>query len=178
MLLQPRLAMADFDRPLELLAACHERIKAQCDTLRRLAAHLPTHGCDAQAQEAASNVMRYFDSAGRHHREDEEQDLFPRMIAAAKDEGAERVALLVAQLSREHEEIERCWLAMRDTLECIAHGENAELDALTVNHLCGAYHAHMAVEDANLIPLARKLLTPESVAEFGKAMARRRGLKP
>lgn len=177
MLLQTRKDVADFDHPLEMLAACHDRIKAQCDTLQRLAVHLPAHGADAQAQQAASNILRYFDSAGRHHREDEEHDLFPRVIAAANDQGAERVALLVAQLNREHEEIERLWLELRDAVELIAHGENVVLDPLKVNQFCGAYRAHMAVEDANMIPLAHRLLTAESAAALGAAMARRRGLK-
>lgn len=177
MLLRRKQVMADFDHPLEMLAACHDRIKAQCDTLHHLAAHLPAHGADAQAQQAASNVMRYFDSAGRHHREDEEQDLFPRMIAGAKEEDAERVSSLVAQLSREHQEIEELWLKLRDGLESIAHGENMPLDPLAVNHFCTAYRAHMAIEDANLIPLAELLLANDAVADLGKAMAKRRGLK-
>jgi hypothetical protein len=75
MAIQIHRAVANFDHPLEMLTACHERIEAQCETLRRLAEHMPRHGCDAQAQQAASNVMRYFDSAVRHHREDDEPNL-------------------------------------------------------------------------------------------------------
>lgn len=170
-------ATADFDHPLEMLAACHERIEAQCDTLRRLAAHLPVHGCDAQAQQAASNVMRYFDSAGRHHREDEEQDLFPGMIAAAEGENAERIALLVGHLEHEHREIEQMWLGLRDALESIAHGDNAPLDAIEVSRFCGMYHAHMAMEEANLFPLAELVLGAGALAHLGKTMAKRRGVK-
>lgn len=177
MTVQMNQAMADFDHPLEMLAACHDRIKAQCATLSRLAAHLPAHGCDAQAQQAASNVMRYFDSAGRHHQEDEEQDLFPAMVAAAKGENAERIALLIAQLGEEHHEIEQIWLGLRKALESLAHGENAPLDALEVNRFCGMYRTHMAVEEANLIPLAELVLGGGALAALGRAMARRRGVK-
>lgn len=178
MTLQMNSRAADFDHPLEMLTACHGRIEAQCETLRRLAAHLPVHGCDAQAQQAASNVMRYFDSAGRHHREDEEQDLFPAMTAAAHGENAERIALLVSHLAHEHDELEKTWLGLRDALENIAHGENAPLDALEVNRFCGMYHAHMAMEEANLFPLAELLLGAGTIAGLGKAMAKRRGVKP
>ena len=53
---------AGFEVPLEMLAACHGRVEAQCATLRRLVAHLAAHGADEQARDAARAVMRYFDS--------------------------------------------------------------------------------------------------------------------
>lgn len=69
-----------FEVPLEMLAACHGRVQHQCKTLLRLVTHLQTHGADRPAQEAANAVMRYFDTAARHHHEDEEQDLFPALL--------------------------------------------------------------------------------------------------
>lgn len=172
---EPRVA--DFEHPLQMLEACHDRIRMQCETLGNLAAHLQTHGCDGQAQQAASNVMRYFDSAGRHHHEDEEQDLFPRMTAAAGGQNAGRVALLIDQLKREHQEMARLWLRLRRTLELIAHGGNVALDALEVSRFCAVYRAHIALEEANMIPLAALLLEEETLAAVGEAMAARRGIK-
>lgn len=170
-------AMADFDHPMEMLAACHERIESRCATLKRLADYLPRHGSDAEAQQAASNIMRYFDSAGRHHREDEEQNLFPAMLRAARGETAARVAMLVAQLGRDHDEIEQAWLGLRDALERIAHGGEAPLDAREVGRFCALYCAHMAVEEAHLFPLAELLLDTGALSGLGKAMAERRGVK-
>ena len=71
---------AGFEVPLEMLSACHHRIERQCATLRRLVDHLATHGPDQQARDAAAGVMRYFDTAGRDHHADEEEDLFPALI--------------------------------------------------------------------------------------------------
>lgn len=175
--LQNGSAVADFGQPLQLLKACRERIQTQCDTLRRLCVHMPVHGSDAQAQQAASNVMRYFDSAGRHHHEDEEQDIFPRMAASATGQNAERVALLIGQLKREHAEMTRSWLDLRDALEKIAHGGIEPLDELAVNQFCAMYGAHIALEQANLIPLAELLLDEAAFAAIGKAMAARRGIR-
>ena len=168
---------ADFEHPLEMLRACHDRIEAQCETLRQLAAHLPTHGSDAQAQQAASNVMRYFDGAGRHHHEDEEEDLFPRMIAAAHGQNVERVALLVSGLQSEHRDMEQMWDGMRDTLEKLAHGESTPLAEIEVNRFCTLYHTHIAMEEANMIPLAAMLLGADDLSQVGRAMAARRGVK-
>lgn len=177
MALQVKPVMADFEHPLEMLAACHDRIRLQCETLGRLAAHLPLHGCDAEAQQGASNVMRYFDSAGRHHREDEEQDLFPSMILAAEGEGARRTTLLISQLEQEHRKIEAIWLRLRDTLEDIAHGEAKMLDAIEVSRFCALYRAHMMLEEANLFPLAEMMLNAEQLAHLGRRMAQRRGVR-
>lgn len=169
--------MADFDHPMDMLMACHQRIEAQCMTLWRLADYLPQHGADAEAQQAASNVMRYFDSAGRHHREDEELDLFPAMLRAAKGETSERVALLIARASHEHTEIEQAWLKLRESLERIAHGGDTLLDIGDVHRLCSLYRSHIAVEEGHIFPLARTLLGIETLADLGGAMARRRGVK-
>ncbi|MCW5605690.1 MAG: hemerythrin domain-containing protein [Burkholderiales bacterium] len=169
--------LADFDHPLEMLMACHERITMQCETLARLAGHLPVHGCDAQAQQAASNVMRYFDSAGRHHHEDEELDLLPRMLAAARGQNAERVALLAARIRQDHAEMARLWEILREPLENIAHGGDAMLDTDAVDRFCTAYRAHMALEEENLIPLAESLLAAVDLAALGKDMAARRGVE-
>jgi hemerythrin-like domain-containing protein len=175
--LQRDTSIADFGQPLQLLKACHERIQNQCDTLRRLCVHMPVHGSDAQAQQAASNVMRYFDSAGRHHHEDEEQDIFPRMAACAKGENLERVALLTDQLKRDHDEMTRSWLDLRESLEQIAHGGAEPLDEQEVNRFCDLYSAHIAFEEANLLPLAQLLLDDAAFAAIGKAMAVRRGIR-
>jgi len=49
---------AGFEVPLEMLAACHQRVQSQCATLLRLVPHMAAHGADRQAQEAATAVMR------------------------------------------------------------------------------------------------------------------------
>lgn len=170
-------AVADFGQPLQLLKACHDRILSQCDTLRRLCEHLPQHGSDAQAQQAASNVMRYFDSGGRHHHEDEEQDIFPRLAASATGQDAERVALLTERLRREHVGMMQSWLDLREALEKIAHGGTVPLAEQAVNRFCESYGAHIAFEEANLIPLAERLLDDTAQAAIGKAMAERRGIR-
>lgn len=168
--------MAGFDDPLEMLAACHDRIRAHCETLRRLARHLTENGCDIQARQAAAGVLRYFDTAGRHHHEDEERDLFPRMRASATGETAVRVAGMIAQLEREHDSMNGFWSDVRTGLERIARGERAVLDVRALRSFCGVYNAHIAFEEANIIPLATTLLAPAALSDIGAAMARRRGV--
>ncbi|MCB1958559.1 MAG: hemerythrin domain-containing protein, partial [Rhodocyclaceae bacterium] len=68
---------AGFDQPFELLSACHDRVQRSLDLLRRLQDHLAIHGADGQAQDAARDVLRYFDIAAPLHHDDEERHIFP-----------------------------------------------------------------------------------------------------
>jgi hypothetical protein len=39
------------------------------------------------------------------------------------------------------------------------------------------YHAHMAMEEADLFPLAETILDADALARLGRTMAKRRGVK-
>lgn len=62
-------------------------------------------------RRAAHAVMRYFDSAARHHHEDEELDLFPALLESMA--GSEAVCLrdLTASLCNDHRRLEQRGLA-------------------------------------------------------------------
>jgi len=167
--------LPDFSQPIELLKACHQRIRSQCDTLRNLVEHMAANGCDAQARQAAEAVRRYFDTAARLHHEDEEDDLLPRMMSAATISRGSRLTRLVADIATEHRAIEKEWTEMRAALQEISAGENIPLDPLDVDRFVKLYHAHIATEEANVFPLAEMLLSRDDFAEIGAAMAQRRG---
>lgn len=162
-----------FDDPLALLRACHERILAQCRTLERLQQHLPSHGCDAQAQQAAQAILRYFDVAGRHHHDDEELDLFPALRASGDSEAHS----LIARLLAEHVEMESAWQALRPPLAALAQGLESVPDAGTVARFIALYRAHIALENPHLLPLAARLLNHEQQVSIGRRMAQRRGVE-
>lgn len=168
----PSTSNADFDHPLDMLGECHERIEERCALLHRLAAHLAANGCDEQARQAAANVVRYFDTAGEHHHEDEEKDLFPRLVGAVPEAGA-----LVHTLKREHGEMRTAWQALRVPLAAIAAGGGAALDAAQVERFTTLYRAHIAREEAELLPLAARVLDADTLREIGAAMAQRRGVR-
>jgi hemerythrin-like domain-containing protein len=151
------------------------RIRAQCDTLRALTEHVARAGFDEQARQAAHNVMRYFDMAARHHHDDEEEDLLPRMMAAATLSRGSKLTRLVAELTNEHRMMDREWSELRAVLQEISSGEKIALHALNVDRFVKLYHAHIAVEEASVYPLAEMLLSGEDLAEIGAGMAQRRG---
>jgi hemerythrin-like domain-containing protein len=168
-----RTAAADFDHPLEMLAACHDRIEERCDLLERLIDHLRQSGADREAQQAAANVIRYFDTAGENHHEDEEDDLFPQLLARDR----QAAEALVSRLLAEHRDMRAAWAGLRAPLARIAAGESALLDAAEVERFGTLYRRHIDVEERELLPLAGRLLDVNALAATGAAMARRRGVK-
>ena len=163
---------ASFESPLDMLHACHERIMDQCATLQKLMQHLPMHGCDAQAQQAAQGIMRYFDTAGKFHHQDEEVDLFP-LLKSAHSKEAEDLAL---RLEDEHLYLDEIWLALRAKLEEISQGKLASLDHKMIGDFSLAYGRHIMLENTRLLPLALKLLNETQLQQMGKNMAARRGV--
>jgi hemerythrin-like domain-containing protein len=165
-------AAPGFDDPLEMLQACHGRITAQCDTLQRLVVHLQMQGNDEQATQAATAILRYFDTAGQYHHQDEEQDLFPVLLAS----GDQEAAAYVAQLLEEHKVMDAAWQALRPLLVAIAADSADTLDADVAAHFIECYARHIEFENGQLLPLATKLLNAEQLQVLGRCMAERRGV--
>ncbi|MDO8350156.1 MAG: hemerythrin domain-containing protein [Gallionella sp.] len=165
-----------FDHPLEMLRACHGKILRQCDTLQKLAEHLERKGCDQQVQQAAQGILRYFDTAGQFHHQDEEQDLFPALRAAA---GADNLTLsaLLERLLAEHVFMLAAWEALQPVLLKLAQGNQAMLTAELSENFIARYTDHIAIENAELLPLAARLLDLQQMELIGRRMAERRGAK-
>lgn len=161
-----------FERPLDVLDACHGRIAHQCVTLENLLAHLPAHGADAQARQAARAVSTYFDTAAMQHHADEERNLFPLMEQA----GAPGVCDLVTLLTREHDELALLWRTLRAQLSQIEVGADDRLDPGLVRRFVAVNRAHLEFENARVLPLARRVLGPAAIERLGRAMAARRGV--
>ena len=165
-------AAPGFDRPLEVLEACHGRIARQCDTLDKLLAHLPAHGADTHAQQAARAVLTYFDTAAVHHHDDEERNLF----ALLEERGAPGACDLIEALTLEHDEHALLWQRLRVVLQQIAAGETDQLDTALTTRFVTLYRSHIEFENTHLLPLARQVLGAPDIERLGRAMAARRGV--
>lgn len=165
-----------FEVPLEMLAACHGRVQHQCETLLRLLAHMQVHGSDRSAQEAARAVMRYFDTAARHHHEDEEQDLFPALLESMAGSDAVCLRELTTSLCADHRALEQRWAALRQVLQQVVDGTASSLADADVPGFVQMYERHIAREEAELLPMAARLLSEAELDRVGLAMRARRGL--
>jgi hemerythrin-like domain-containing protein len=162
----------DFDDPLGVLRACHERMLARCETLEKLPAHLAQNGLDDEARSAIAGVVKYFTTSAVHHHQDEEKDLFPILNRQSL-----KLADIVYRLKQQHGELDRLW----DTLFSDLKKGPALADhpgfGKHIEAFCSAYRQHIAYEESELFDIARHILSSEQLEEIGDAMARRRGLR-
>ena len=159
-----------------MLAACHGRVESQCATLQRLVPHLAQHGADEQVRTAAANVMRYFDTAAKHHHEDEEIDLFPALIESMAGSDAVCIRELTQELTADHRRLELAWQVLRGVLVQVAAGEPVLLDPNAVDAFTQTYARHIELEESELLPMAARLLGDGELEKIGRAMRARRGI--
>ena len=163
-----------------MLDACHERVERMLGLLGKLREHVKTHGADAQARDAARDVMRYFDQAGPHHHEDEERHVFPPLLAGPDP----ALHALVRRLQQDHRDMEAAWAQAREVLVFAsqppppgwAHFTPAQTALL--HHFASLYQRHIADEDGTAYPAAQAVLGAEALQAMSADMMRRRGLEP
>ena len=166
----------DFDQPIAVLKHCHERIRKQILTMQRLLEHLPRHGANLEAQQAAKAVLNYFNKSAHLHHADEEENLMPMLNQVASGEDAAILQQLVPKILKEHQKMEAAWAVLALQLDEIASGESAELSANDVQTFGELYAGHMVKEETYLAPMAMRLLSDEQMQALGHAMQVRRGL--
>ncbi len=167
----------DFTNALGLLGACHRRIEGFNDLLLRLPAHLESHGADGEVVQATERILKYFDSAAQHHHEDEELDLFPRVRAAATQQGNHEILEILDVLLAQHRDMGAAWQDLHPRLVELTQGRLADV-AESIERFVNLYRQHIPLEDNLLLPYAAKMLTPEQIDVLGETMAVRRGVNP
>lgn len=157
-----------FDEPFEMLAACHERVRRSLDLLQRLHTHVLQHGVDAQARDAAADVLRYFDRAGPAHHEDEERHVLPRLRLSG-------LAGMADRLHADHLEMTSLWTRLREPLQAWSQGESADLDATLLQRYVSLYGEHLAIEDGQAFAAALTGIDDAAdLIRMGEEMAARR----
>jgi pyridoxamine 5'-phosphate oxidase len=168
----------DFSQPIAVLKHCHDRIRKQLATLQNLLAHLPQHGADEQARQAAQAVLKYFNNAAHLHHEDEEHNLLPMLDATARGADAELLHEMMPRLLAQHQQMDADWNIIKSQLDKIATGTDTALSAPAVEKFVADYTAHMEQEEQNIAPMARRIFSPAQMQELGEAMQARRGIAP
>lgn len=166
---------AGFEQPFEMLEACHERVHRMLALLARLREHVRAHGCDVQAQQAARDVMRYFDQAAPQHHLDEELHVFPPLLA----QGEPGVAGIVRRLQQDHLEMESRWKDAREVLMLVNDGVLRRLDEeseAALDAFAALYDAHIRAEEEIAYPEAGKLIDEAGREAMGREMMKRRGV--
>lgn len=165
-----------FDQPLAVLKHCHDRIRKQLTTLDKLLQHLPVHGADDQAKQAADAVLRYFTEAAPLHHEDEEIDLLPTLEITATGADAALLHEYLPLIFKQHVQMGAQWLLLERQLKAIASGASASLSAHDIAQFTEIYAGHMHIEETHIAPMAMRIFSAARMAKLGAAMQQRRGI--
>jgi len=159
----PPGARASDDDALAKLDASHRRHDEAMTALLEAAQRLA--GGDREAAVVVADVLDFLDRATPRHFADEEESLFPRVLAHAPDL-APRIERLIAE-HREHEDRQARLGACYDARD--APGLLAEARALDE-----VYRRHVEDED-ELFPRLGAVIPAAELAEIATEMQARRG---
>ena len=162
-----------FREPIDYLYADHYRQRVVCEYLDEIA---QDHEA-ARVPEMAALVLDYLLRDLPRHVADEEQDLFPRLLARCEPEDEiERILML---LSEEHDRDEEVVLALPAGLRSLIESRplpEPEVFIQAASTFAECQRRHLAWEERVIFPLARKRLQADDLAGLGKSMAARRGV--
>jgi hemerythrin-like domain-containing protein len=171
---------SDYSNPLGLLSDCHRRIEQFLDVLIKVTSQARGAGLNEDQRQALEVALRYFREAAPKHTRDEEESLFPRMLASA-DERARSAIFLLDELHAEHEladaghaEVEA--LGSRWLSEGVLSSESTDRLSELLDQLHSTYQKHIAAEDHDVFPLAGQILSSAELAAVGREMATRRSI--
>ena len=172
---------ADFNDPLGLLTDCHRRIENFVRLLATVTSQITEVEPTCVQREALETSLRYFRQAAPKHTLDEEESLFPR-LCLSQDPRAAAVLGLVQQLSTDHDIADHMHhdidgLFVRWFVDgTISIDDRHRLTAL-LGDLSRFYEEHIAIEEREVFPLAKAILSDEELQLIGKQMADRRGVR-
>lgn len=170
----------DFSEPIGLLEDCHKRILHFMQTLVTLAESAGAVPLDTDDRDSLERSLRYFREAAPRHNADEEESLFPK-LRSHSDGQREQIFAQLALLAADHrwaeiqhlelDAVGRRWL-YAGVLDSRDH---AQLRTL-VHSLSRFYAHHIEIEEKELFPAARRILSTAERDVVGKEMAKRRDI--
>lgn len=161
------------DRPIEHLVACHRRIEERLATLERVIPHWDTKRDEALT--AVRNCLRFFDTNGVMHTEDEERSLFPRLDPLMN----ENEKAYVAELAEQHVVVEEAYQELKKafaTIENAAAPTDMREFAPAVANVSKLYRDHIAYEESRLGGMSKRLLDASAMQQIAAEMKQRRNL--
>lgn len=157
------------ERPLELLFACHDKVRHFTALAGQLALHVSRKGADAEAQQAAANILRYFELALPNHHADEEEDVFPALRTLHDVQLAQAIDGLLS----EHQRLDAYWQEVRPWLNCIAQGEAPAASPLVLPRFVADYPVHAEREEREVFSAIERLPAATVDAIAARMRARR-----
>jgi hypothetical protein len=161
--------------PQEALGTCHRCIAAMLDRLESLAAELARPAVAADLSGIANALVAEIDEALGVHMIDEENDMFPAVLAAADSPARRAQAFaLVSSLLVEHRELAELWHALRIALLALGSGVCVPFPGGTAMDFLAFARSHLERENYELAELMG-VVDPARSQEIAISIAHRHG---
>lgn len=157
-----------WDEPIEMLYACHGKVKTFCRQLQLLPDYLSQNGLNTAVKNDVRQILAYFNQAAPLHHDDEERDFFPALIKRQP-----QMQTAVDLLEQQHFDLHCNWDELAAALQALLNGERESIDAALIERFVAGYEQHIAIEEP-LFELGREYLSLEELHSIGKIMAERR----
>ena len=167
--LEPQ-TLVTWDEPIEMLYACHGRVKNFCRQLSILPDYLAKNGVNQAVKNDVQQILNYFNQAAPLHHDDEEKDFFPA-LAKQLPEAQKEIDVLESQ----HIHLHRNWDLLSAQLIALLSGARDNVDAELIKRFIAGYDQHIAIEEP-LFELGKQHISAENLHAIGKIMAERRKL--
>jgi iron-sulfur cluster repair protein YtfE (RIC family) len=167
--------------PLRHLVACHDRIEEHLQILEKV---IPLLRSDSEpkrreARESLDKALAFLDAMGHLHTQDEEESVFPRLLAASGDDRSV-VTELTTMLESQHREKEAVFEKLAATVDAFPPAaaapspEQASRFEGLVSNLVDLYRVHIMVENQRLISLAQDHLKQAELSQMLREFLDRR----
>jgi hemerythrin-like domain-containing protein len=168
--------------PLRHLVVCHDRIEEHLQILERV---IPLLRSDSEqkrreARESLDKALQFLDAMGHLHTQDEEESVFPRLLAASREDKSV-VTELTTMLESQHREKEAVFEKLAALVDAFPPApaapspeQSSRFEGL-VSNLVDLYRVHIMVENQRLISLSEDNLKPSDLREILQEFLARRG---
>lgn len=157
-----------FAEPIEMLYACHGKVRRFCQQIGLLPVYITEHGYNPIASETIRQIYQYFTQAAPLHHQDEEQDFFPLLLRYAP-----QAQETIQQLHQQHNSLHQHWQALAQEFQQLEQHAQHTLNTQALQDFVDAYNAHLALEEP-LFELGKQHIPTEQLHIIGKRMAQRR----
>lgn len=166
-ILEPQ-QFATWNEPIEMLYACHSKVKRFCRQLSILPDYLEKHGYTQAVLNDVEQILSYFNRAAPLHHDDEELDFFPQLVKVAP-----QAQSAIDELEQQHKNLHKNWNALSAQLEELISEQRQNIDEHLIERFIQGYERHITLEEP-LFEMGREFLADDVLSEMGKNMSIRR----
>lgn len=166
-ILEPQ-KFASWNEPIEMLYACHSKVKRFCRQLTILPDYLAKNGCNQAVKNDVQQILNYFNQSAPLHHDDEEKDFFPLLVKYVPEAQKD-----IDELERQHVTLHDNWSKLSEQLQALLKDERENIDVALINHFVSGYDKHIALEEP-LFELGKQHLSESELRQIGDIMSARR----